>query len=122
MCAHNSPARRDSMIEHVLHYRALVSVFGKAHAIALPVGTRPLRFRGRNESGNVSQQSPVASGHLPSVRDGLGNPLQLLASNGGLDVREAIIEAQFRKWNLRSIAGSAVVNMPPSPVVSSLRG
>ncbi len=93
MSAHDSTPGRNAFVQHLLHYLVLIGVFRQTHAIALPIGVRPSRFLRKKQARDVRQQFVVAGGLLTAVGDGFGEPLELLASNGGLNVGQAVIEA-----------------------------
>src|ERR1700721_2547072 len=44
MRAHDAAARRDPLVEKLLHDIPLIDAVGQAYAVALPVGPRPLGF------------------------------------------------------------------------------
>ena len=121
---------------------------GKPHAVALPVGARPLRLERRRRR----RRSPASSARVPVGRlatpgdDPSGRRSQLLTADRRLDVGHPVVEAEHRvlledhlgrrvpdavvhahpvlaqQAELASSAASVVVSMPPSPVVITLRG
>ena len=64
MRAHDASASGDTFIEHFLHDFALMGTFRKANAVALPVGSGPVRFEGQDQSWNFSRAS---RGNAPAI-------------------------------------------------------
>ena len=93
MAAHDAAPGADPCVQHCLHHPSLVAVIRQPHAVALPVGPRPIRFEWQRDSRNVRQQRPVRVRQLASPGNDLRQALQLLAPDRGLDVGHAVVVA-----------------------------
>ena len=96
MGAHNSSPGCDAFIEHFLHDFSLIQVLDQSHAVTLPVRTCPCRLRRQNQSGNILQKRLISLSHMTTLVDRLGESLQLFSSDCGLDIRQPVIESEFR--------------------------
>src|SRR5437660_12898390 len=96
VCAHDSSARRDSVIQHRLADVALIEVLRQSHAIALPVRARPFRLCWECQPRNVLQKFSIASRHSSPVLNCFRKPLQLFTPDRCLNVSQSIVEPQLR--------------------------
>ena len=147
MDAHDAAPGRDPVVEH----DAASPRAGRATRRGAPSSsassTAPSRAR-RAPSRRASPARPRRPvGERAPARDDPGEPLELLAADRGLDVGHPVVEAVDRivledhLWSCRGARcpaptcragaaggsarrtpGSAVVSMPPSPMVITLRG
>src|SRR5262249_36861990 len=96
MRAHDPPARGDVPVEHLLHHGALIAAVGQAHAEALPVAARPFRLARQAQAADAGEERAVALGQRAADLNHLGEALQLLATDGRLDVGHAVVVADDR--------------------------
>lgn len=96
MRAHDAAARRDAGVEHVLHDALLIRRFGEADAVALPVAAGPLWLVRQRQIGHRREEGSIVLGKPPSLFDDLRQPLELLAADGGLHIRHAVVETD--RW------------------------
>ena len=149
MAAHDAAARADAGVEHRLHDRALVArrPAGARSSSASCCAPRPARAAAPSPAMSREQLRDSASASARRARDDLRQALQLLAADRRLDVGHAVVEADDRvrledhlRWRrgarcrarscragaaggtCASQSALAVVIMPPSPVLITLRG
>src|SRR5205823_10401384 len=93
--AHDAGAGRDAGVRHRLHDRALVAAVREPDAVALPVAPGPGRLLRPDQAGDASQELVVAVGLGAAAVDDRGQPLELLAPDGRLQVCQPVVEAQL---------------------------
>jgi hypothetical protein len=66
--AYYSAARRNCLIQQLLHHRSLVEPAGQTHAIALPVGPRPVGLKRQLQAVDTTEQFGIARQRVVAAR------------------------------------------------------
>ena len=93
MRAHDAASRGDPLVQKLLHDRHLVNPVRQAHAVALPIGTRPFGLQRQKESLDIAQQLLIVGRQNPTTRYQFRQTPELLSSDRRLDIGHAIIVA-----------------------------
>src|SRR5262245_27291705 len=91
MRTHDSRTGRDAVVQHLLHDFALLTPFGQTHAEALPVAASPSGFRRQDHARDVACEFRVSLYHGTPSLNHLRQTFKLLAADGCLDVRHAVV-------------------------------
>jgi hypothetical protein len=90
---HHPAAGGDPRVEHPLHERPLIDPGADADGVALPVASTPLRLAGDDDAINGLQPCLIPRRKLAPPGDDRRQALQLLASDGRLDVCHPVVVA-----------------------------
>src|SRR5690606_21764799 len=95
MHAHDPAPRGYAVVEHVLHYLTLADFGRQPDTVALPVRARPFGFVRCVNARHAVQRIVIRLRATPAAGDDLRQPLELLASYGGLNVRHPVVVARL---------------------------
>ena len=93
VCTHDTPACCYSGIKHGLHDLSLVTMLWNTAAETLPIAPGPRGLIWQGQARYIRQQIPVILYLLPSSPNHFGNTLELLYTDGRLNIRHSIIVA-----------------------------